>query len=127
MGGWEIEKHQPEPWSIEGRHILSASGWNLAKAVLIADARRIVAAINDTQGIPTAALEAGFIRDLLELTVRPRALWERLEARFPMINATEVFLHEPLDPPDPFSALDRRLGDRRRGERRRGYPGYTSR
>jgi len=126
MGGWEIEKHQPEPWSVDGSHILSASGWNLAKAVLIADARRIVAAINDTQGIPTAALEAGFLRDFLELTVRPRALWERLE-RFQSANAAEVFLHEPLDPADPFSALDRRLGDRRRGERRRGYPGHTGR
>ncbi len=119
MGGWELEKHQPEPWAVEGRqHLVSATGWRLAKAVLAADARRIVAAINDTQGIPTAALEAGFIRDLLELRVWPRAVWESQGTRLQVVNAADVFLHEPLDPPDAF-AFDRRVGDRRRGERRR--------
>ncbi|MGH9367692.1 MAG: hypothetical protein ACRD3M_08465 [Thermoanaerobaculia bacterium] len=122
MGGWEREKHQPEPWTVDGRHVLSATGWRLAKAVLAADARRIVAAVNDTQGIPTVALEAGFIRDLLELKVWPRALWESQGARLQVVNAAEFFLHEPLDPAEPFS-FDRRVGERRRSERRRGYPG----
>jgi hypothetical protein len=121
MGGWEHEKHQPEPWAVDTRQILSATGWRLAKAVLAADARRIVAAINDTQGIPTAALEAGFIRDLLELEVRPRTIWEGHGTRLQVASAADVFLHEPLDPAEPFS-VDRRVGDRRRGERRRGNP-----
>jgi hypothetical protein len=118
MGGWELEKHQPEPWMVDGRHVLSATGWRLAKAVILTDARRIVAAVNDTQGIPTAALEAGFIRDLLELEVRPRAVWEGHANRLQVVNTADVFLHEPLDPPQPFS-LERRVGDRRRVERRR--------
>ncbi|HYB54300.1 MAG TPA: hypothetical protein VEG84_10570 [Thermoanaerobaculia bacterium] len=117
MGGWELEKHQPEPWSLDGRHVVSASGWRLAKAVILTDARRIVAAVNDTQGIPTAALEAGFIRDLLELKVWPRAIWEG-NGQQPMVSAPGAFLDEPLDPPQPFS-FERRVGDRRRGQRRR--------
>lgn len=119
MGGWELEKHQPEPWSVDGRYVVSARGWRLARAVLAADARRIVAAVNDTQGIPVAALEAGFVRDLLELEVRPRAVWEGHGSRLQIVNAAEAFLHEPLDTAEPFS-FDRRVGDRRRSERRRG-------
>ena len=45
------EQHQPEPWKSDGRSIVNASGWVLA--------------INDVLGIPTAALEAGFIREIL--------------------------------------------------------------
>ncbi len=121
MGGWELEKHQPEPWTIDGRHILSGTGWRLAKSVLAADARRIVAAVNDTQGIPTAALEAGFLRDLLELRVWPRAVWENHGSRLHVVNSPDAVLYEPLDPAEPFS-FDRRVGDRRRAERRRGSP-----
>src|SRR5262245_10735803 len=121
MGGWDEEKHQPEPWTADGRHIVSATGWRLAKTVLLTDARRIAAAVNDTQGIPTAALEAGFLRDLLELKVWPRAIWDTRGARLHIVNTAEVFLHEPLDPPEPFS-FDRRVGDRRRRDRRRGQP-----
>jgi hypothetical protein len=125
MAGWDQEKHQPEPWSADGRHLVSATGWKLAKTVLLADARRIAAAINDTQGIPTAALEAGFLRDLLELEVRPRILWGSRGGGLPIVNAAEAFLHEPLDPPEPFS-FDRRVGDRRRSDRRRGLSGGGS-
>ena len=83
------DQHQPEPWSYEGRAILNANGWTLAKTIFEADARRIVAAINDVMAIPTAALEAGFIREILvprpdstdEVTIRihpvPRARWIR--------------------------------------------------
>lgn len=51
-------EHQPEPWTQDGRYILDASGWTLASARFPADARRIVAAINAVQGIPTDALES---------------------------------------------------------------------
>jgi hypothetical protein len=64
MAGRSKEQHQPEPWKSEGRGILNAAGWTLAKTIFEADARRIVAAVNDVLGIPTAALEAGFIREI---------------------------------------------------------------
>lgn len=103
------EQHQPEPWQFDGRSILNASGWTLARTIFEADARRIVAAVNDVLAIPTAALEAGFIREILvprsegpgEVTIRIHPLPE------PPVDPAEFFIH------------DRRVGDRRRGERRR--------
>jgi hypothetical protein len=65
MAGRGRDQHQPEPWRHEGRAIVNASGWTLAKTIFEADARRIVAAVNDVLGIPTPALEAGFIREIL--------------------------------------------------------------
>ena len=53
MVGWGRDQHQPEPWSYEGRAILNSAGWTLAKTIFEADARRIVAAVNDVLGIPT--------------------------------------------------------------------------
>ena len=44
MVGRGHDQHQPEPWASEGRAILNASGWTLAKTIFEADARRIVAA-----------------------------------------------------------------------------------
>jgi hypothetical protein len=96
-----------------------ATALPLMGSVLASDARRIVAAVNDTQGIPTAALEAGFIRDLLELKVRPRSLWEKHGPRLQVVNSADAFLYDPLDAPAPF-AFERRVGERRRGDRRRG-------
>jgi hypothetical protein len=103
------DQHQPEPWTSEGRAILNASGWTLAKTIFESDARRIVAAVNDVLGIPTAALEAGFIREILvprpdttgELSIRIHALPQ-----------------SPVDPAE-FFIHDRRAGERRRGDRRR--------
>jgi hypothetical protein len=103
MPEWPKELHQPEPWTQEGQFILSAAGWRLAKAVFEEDARRIVAAINDTQGIPTVALEAGFIRDLLELKIWPRA---DLRTGLPALGPSTA-------PPETFF-FDRRISDRRR-------------
>jgi hypothetical protein len=103
MPEWPKELHQPEPWTREGQFILSAAGWRLAKAVFEEDARRIVAAINDTQGIPTVALEAGFIRDLLELKIWPRA---DLRTGLPSLGSSAA-------PPETFF-FDRRISDRRR-------------
>ena len=110
MSGRGKEQHQPEPWSYEGRAILNSAGWTLAKTIFEADARRIVAAINDVLGIPTAALEAGFIREIL--VPRPETTREvsiRVHPLPPMpVDAAEFFLH------------DRRMGERRKGDRRRG-------
>jgi len=110
MAARSKEQHQPEPWRYEGRAIVNSAGWTLAKTIFEADARRIVAAINDVLGIPTAALEAGFIREILvprpdttsEVTIRVHPLPE-----IP-VDAAEFFLH------------DRRMGERRKGDRRRG-------
>ncbi|HKD16462.1 MAG TPA: hypothetical protein VKG23_01245 [Thermoanaerobaculia bacterium] len=110
MAARSKEQHQPEPWSYEGRAIVNSAGWTLAKTIFEADARRIVAAINDVLGIPTAALEAGFIREIL--VPRPETTSEfsiRVHPLPPMpVDAAEFFLH------------DRRMGERRKGDRRRG-------
>jgi hypothetical protein len=110
MAARSREQHQPEPWKYEGRAIVNSAGWTLAKTIFEADARRIVAAINDVLGIPTAALEAGFIREIL--VPRPETTSEvsiRVHPLPPMpVDAAEYFLH------------DRRLGERRKGERRHG-------
>ena len=115
MAARSREQHQPEPWKYEGRAIVNSSGWTLAKTIFESDARRIVAAINDVLGIPTAALEAGFIREIL--VPRPESTSEvsiRVHPLPPMpVDAAEFFLH------------DRRMGERRKGDRRRGVTAST--
>ena len=110
MAGRGRDQHQPEPWKFEGRSILNASGWVLAKTIFEADARRIVAAVNDVLGIPTAALEAGFIREIL--VPRPEAPGDVTIRIHPLPQAA-------VDPAE-FFIHDRRSGERRRGDRRRG-------
>ena len=110
MAGRGRDQHQPEPWRYEGRAIVNASGWTLAKTIFESDARRIVAAVNDVLGIPTPALEAGFIREIL--VPRPE-----------QTSAVTIRFHPlPLTPVDPaeFFIHDRRVGERRKGERRQG-------
>jgi hypothetical protein len=115
MAARSREQHQPEPWKYEGRAIVNSAGWTLAKTIFESDARRIVAAINDVLGIPTAALEAGFIREIL--VPRPESTSEvsiRVHPLPPMpVDAAEFFLH------------DRRMGERRKGDRRRGVTAST--
>jgi hypothetical protein len=110
MAARSREQHQPEPWKYEGRAIVNSAGWTLAKTIFEADARRIVAAINDVLSIPTAALEAGFIREIL--VPRPETTSEvsiRVHPLPPIaVDAAEFFLY------------DRRMGERRKGERRNG-------
>ena len=64
MVGRGRDQHQPEPWAFDGRSS-STRVDGFGKTIFEADARRIVAAINDVLAIPTAALEAGFIREIL--------------------------------------------------------------
>ncbi|HYN19594.1 MAG TPA: hypothetical protein VE078_01440, partial [Thermoanaerobaculia bacterium] len=55
----ETEKYRSlEPWLYEGRNILDSSGTPLATTADPEDARRIVAAVNAVQGMPTQALES---------------------------------------------------------------------
>ena len=107
MVGRGRDQHQPEPWAVDGRAIINASGWILGKTIFEADARRIVAAVNDVLAIPTAALEAGFIREIL--VPRPESPGEiriRIHPVPPLADPAEFFIH------------DRRVGERRQGERR---------
>ncbi len=101
MGRQERQDHQPEPWAQHGREILDATGWTLGSARFPADARRIVAAINAVQGIPTDALESWFVNVIGET---PGAL-VAAEDRAPSV-ASEIV-------PDERRASDRRRGDRR--------------
>lgn len=95
MAGMKPE-HQPEPWTQNGRYILDASGWTLASTRFPADARRIVAAINAVQGIPTDALESWVVN---------------VVAESPDLSET-VLVYEN----------DRRRGERRHGDRRASRP-----
>ena len=104
MARQEKQDHQPEPWMQDGRYILDASGWTLASARFPADARRIVAAINAVQGIPTDALESWSINVIGEPSGVAVAAGDRPE------SSLETF-------PD-----DRRLAERRRGDRRATRP-----
>jgi hypothetical protein len=94
MVGNKLE-HQPEPWSQDGRYILDASGWTLASTRFPADARRIVAAINAVQGIPTDALESWVVNVVGEIEGAARSV--------------------PVE-------SERRVGERRRGDRRDSRP-----
>ncbi len=106
MARREKQDHQPEPWVQNGRYILDASGWTLASARFPADARRIVAAINAVQGIPTDALESWVVNVIGESFLAGRA-----------VEAQAVGAEAPV----PFPG-DRRVGERRRGDRRAAHP-----
>jgi hypothetical protein len=105
MGRQDKQDHQPEPWTQDGRYILDASGWTLASTRFPADARRIVAAINAVQGIPTDALESWFVNVVGE----PASVFVAAGDQ-PPASGQEIFLD------------DRRASNRRRGDRRANRP-----
>lgn len=88
-----------------GRYILDAGGWTLASTRFPADARRIVAAINAVQGIPTDALESWFVNVIGEPAGVAVAAGNRPES----------------SPAEAFQD-NRRVSQRRRGERRATRP-----
>ena len=63
--------HSPEPWTQDGRYIRDASGAIVVRGRTLADARRIVAAINATRDMPTEALESWLIQDVSDPNMRP--------------------------------------------------------
>jgi hypothetical protein len=101
MGRQARQDHQPEPWAQHGHEILDATGWTLGSARFPADARRIVAAINAVQGIPTDALESWFVNVIGETPGALVAAGDRAPS-----SASELL------------SDDRRSSDRRRGDRR---------
>jgi hypothetical protein len=105
MGRHARQDHQPEPWMQDGRYILDASRWTLASARFPTDARRIVAAINAVQGIPTDALESWIVNVIGEPIERADAA-----GRAGRGDASESFPNE------------RRMGERRHGDRRASRP-----
>ena len=58
-------RRHAEPWTRDGRRILSSSGKPVATAIYPADARRIVLVINSMAGIPTSALERASLRGVV--------------------------------------------------------------
>jgi hypothetical protein len=105
MGTKDKQEHQPEPWTQDGRYILDASGWTLASARFPGDARRIIAAVNSVQGIPTDALESWVVNVVGEPAVGADADRRAMAAGLP----------EPVP-------NERRLGERRHGDRRSSRP-----
>ena len=105
MGTKDKQEHQPEPWTQDGRYILDASGWTLASARFPGDARRIIAAVNSVQGIPTDALESWVVN----------VIGEPVGAADVDRRAVGSSLPEPVP-------NERRVGERRHGDRRSSRP-----
>ena len=103
MGTKDKQEHQPEPWTQDGRYILDASGWTLASARFPGDARRIIAAVNSVQGIPTDALESWVVNVVGEPVGHADG------------DRRAGGLHDPMP-------NERRLGERRHGDRRSSRP-----
>ena len=130
-GDDERGRHASEPWRQEGRYIRDATGAIIVRGRTEADARRIVAAINGTRGIPTEALESWSAQDVsdphtrpdLEIdledeTPSPHAVRPPGEEGFPLSPPEFPLQSFGVEPPRPLP-FDRRVMQRRRGERRR--------
>ncbi len=130
----EIETyHSPEPWTQDGRYIRDAKAAIVVRGRTLADARRIVAAINATRDIPTDALEHWLVQDVSNPVGRPDlevAISDEVESPFavrPPDGGPAPFFSIPVETParpEPESwpytltSPERRKGDRRSGERR---------
>lgn len=132
----EIETyHSPEPWIQDGRYIRDAKQAIVVRGRTLADARRIVAAINATRDIPTDALEHWLVQDVSDPVGRPDleiAIGEEDEdSQFvvPPPDAAPAPMAVPVATagfpsaapetwPYTLTSPERRTGDRRRGERR---------
>ena len=129
----ESDRHSREPWKQEGRYIRDARGLIVVRGKTLADARRIVAAINATRDIPTDALESWLVQNVSDPRTRPdlevdldstdpkgspylvtprerRRVERRQEERR---GSTEAAGFEPL-------IFDRRVMERRLADRRTG-------
>jgi hypothetical protein len=100
----EAHEHAPEPWRQEGRYIRDADGAIVVRGRSLADARRIVAAINGVRGIPTDALESWRVEDVSD----PHS---RRDFEIDLAPESEASPYAVLPSP-------RREAERRRGERR---------
>jgi hypothetical protein len=105
----EINEHGSEPWIQEGRYIRDAERHILVRAKSPADARRIVAAINAVQGIPTEALESWNVSVLSDPGLDPGFDLE--------FDFDDVLPPTAVTPPDA-RVFERRVAERRQAERR---------
>ncbi len=132
---WEEEsqEHSPEPWTQYGRYIRDANGAIVVRGRSPADARRIVAAVNATQGMPTEALQSWTVQVVSDPKADVEVVLER-EAQKEESEAPP----EPAREPEPLPAteasaqpaaapgryvFDRRVYERRREERRKAGQG----
>jgi hypothetical protein len=129
-----LRQHAPEPWRQDGNYIRDADGSIVVRGRSAADARRIVAAINGTRGIPTEALEGWAVEDVSDPEAR-----QGFEVVFEETDEEELSPHA-VTPPKRRRAerrhkerraavavshpealvFDRRVFERRGGERRKG-------
>jgi hypothetical protein len=134
----EIETyHSPEPWTQDGRYIRDAKEAIVVRGRTLADARRIVAAINATRDIPTDALEHWLVQDVsnpvgrpdLEIATNDEVDHSPFAVRPPddapalvpvemPSPAAAAAAPEPESWPYTLTAPERRKRDLRRGERR---------
>ena len=109
MSEFQIAEHGQEPWMQDGRYIRDSDRTILVRAKTPTDARRIVAAINAVQGIPTEALESWNVQVLSDPGLDPGF---DVEFDFDdVLPVTAVMSPEAR-------VFERRTTDRRRGDRR---------
>jgi len=97
----EWEKYRREPWNWEGRNILDSTGDPIATTADPEDARRIVAAVNAVQGMPTEALESWTVEVISDPALE--------------LDADSDFEVPEAYPNDRRARQDRRQTDRREG------------
>jgi len=136
----EIETyHSPEPWTQDGRYIRDAKEAIVVRGRTLADARRIVAAINATRDIPTDALEHWLVQDVSDPVGRPDleiAINDDVENSPFVVRPPDGAAFVPVPVPAPATAAtaepepeseswpytltapERRENDRRRAARR---------
>jgi hypothetical protein len=128
-----VREHAPEPWRQDGNYIRDADGAIVVRGRSAADARRIVAAINGTRGIPTEALEGWAVEDVSDPEARQgfEVVFEETDEEEPSPYAvtppkrqverrekerrTAVAVSRPEE-----LVFDRRVFERRGQERRKG-------
>ncbi|MFN2387052.1 MAG: hypothetical protein ABR576_12355 [Thermoanaerobaculia bacterium] len=113
----EIKEPGREPWLQDGRYIRDADRNILVRAKSPADARRIVAAINAVQGIPTEALESWNVQVLSDPGLDPG-----FDVEFDFDDVLPV---TAVMPPEA-RVFERRAGERRQGDRRQAQAEFRS-
>jgi hypothetical protein len=88
--------HAPEPWRQDGRYVRDAFGTIVVRGRSFGDARRIVAAVNATRGMPTEALEGWCAEDVSDPRTRPD-----LEVLLPEEAEARAELDPPPSEPPP--------------------------
>jgi hypothetical protein len=117
MSEFEIEEPGREPWLQDGRYIRDADRNIVVRAKSAADARRIVAAINAVQGIPTEALESWNVQVLSDPGLDPGF---DVEFDFDDVLPVTAVL------PPQARVFERRTRERRQGERRQAQVAFRS-